>query len=1569
MRLLIDRLKGWTELLLVLLVVLASAGSSDALAQFFNNSGGGNSGFTGRPLITIEISVDKANLQANLAGNSFTNLALPYTNTITVVVKQDGRLFPAENVAIDLIDLSLGALLYLDGDSEHEDEDGNPLAFRRLTFEETSGIVTAHFTTATLPGTATIVASAQDPNTGQSVSASVKVNITAETRPATAMTFTGPYVNAVIAGQSRFGTPAIQNGAYSRVVSVVVNDANGNPTNPNTKVNFFLIDAPITGYPAHPGSFVIAGTDGDPQEGGLNFSAPGGQFLTKGVRPLDRLVLNSAQFRTVQTVNSETSLAIQAARPFGLDRLTAIPYVIGRTENAAILSPSFTDLTGVASTILTYPVTRIGQTAILMACTEDFVSCGVLNTCDTSGANCKSVFLGATNGTDWVLTTSATELGPNSTTPVKLCLKDPNFTPLAATAIRYDMSTAGVAKVKVNEVEGKQGQVMTGADGCATVTIQSSGQPPGSKDIVLSFIADNVPVASAVKITIKGPGEGKIDGVSTCQVTSEGSNKIDPATDKPTQPTATCSVQMQLVDDNFSPLAGLLVTVGEGSAPDGGVFSVVFSPAEGNFGKTDDKGALAATVNFTGAGDFSIPFKVLNGTATYTLKFKVPAPTDKPDEEEEPLVIETSSLPDAIAGSTYTVALSATGGKTPYIWSLTGAPAGIRIGSSTGFIEGTLTTIGTFNFIAQVKDSTSPTNQSATANLSINVGSGSDPTEPLEISTTTLADGTVGTFYTALLKATGGKTPYSWSILNGVLPGGIRLDPSTGVLSGTPTAPGKFSFVVKLADSAGATGLASLELVVKTADGSGGGSVTPASLRLLVSSPDLPSSGQPSVTLTAVASDSTGVVLKDVGVQFQVKSTEADGKTPNGSIQVITSITDDKGVATASLSTGGNKRNRIITVGAASGEIVANSVNVTVTGTTLKVSGVDSGASVLVGDTLKLIFELKDSSGAGIPGAILNVSSALNGLALPPVESNASGSALSVTTNSSGVVEVNLKINQNGQDTITARWDGNVADPTTLSLTASSDKITIEVVDANTNRENLVGINSIGNVRVTWTSLVNCADPNGCLVSPADIALVATKGDLDVTNPGGNPLLATIRSSVPGGSVITATGNTTRNSQPVKVASAPKSIQFVSTEPLPNKFVVQANPSTIPVNVPPSTSSQSTITATVRDANDNPVPGIQISFKVTKDTSGGTVSAASATTDFSGQASVVYFAGSSATPENGVVIKATATSPVNLEATTQLTVSKREVFITLGTGNTITEPDPTTYALPYNVLVNDIVGGAVQGATVVLNTVPSQYRKGQYVWNGVVWVPVVAISCPNEDTNNNGILDLGEDEDGNLNGRLDPGNVVTTSVATIATDADGFGKFDVLYAQQYASWINNVLTARTKVGGSEDEESAIFVLPPSAADVGSEKVPPPGQRSPFGVLPNCAVPVEKEAGLTLTTNLPSTGLSIAVGGANFLSNDTKSGSVTVTVNLPGIAVDLTGTTVAAQANSIVSIVSITVPSFLPTTGNTVVFSVTVHNTSATDDVPVAPAPAGTPVGTVTFEVGDAKVVVPIRLIP
>ena len=69
---------------------------------------------------------------------------------------------------------------------------------------------------------------------------------------------------------------------------------------------------------------------------------------------------------------------------------------------------------------------------------------------------------------------------------------------------------------------------------------------------------------------------------------------------------------------------------------------------------------------------------------------------------------------------------------------------------------------------------------------------------PLSIATTSLPDGRQNVVYTATLAASGEVTPYSWSLASGALPPGLFLTSGTGVISGTPTAPGTFSFTARV---------------------------------------------------------------------------------------------------------------------------------------------------------------------------------------------------------------------------------------------------------------------------------------------------------------------------------------------------------------------------------------------------------------------------------------------------------------------------------------------------------------------------------------------------------------------------------------------------------------------------------------------------------------------------------------------------------------------------------------------------------------------------------------------------
>lgn len=85
---------------------------------------------------------------------------------------------------------------------------------------------------------------------------------------------------------------------------------------------------------------------------------------------------------------------------------------------------------------------------------------------------------------------------------------------------------------------------------------------------------------------------------------------------------------------------------------------------------------------------------------------------------------------------------------------------------------------------------------------------------PLNIDTLTLADGTTGVLYSQTVQATGGLPSYTWSILSGILPPGLVLAANSGIISGTPTTAGSYSFVVKVVDSKNRSDSQSLTITI-----------------------------------------------------------------------------------------------------------------------------------------------------------------------------------------------------------------------------------------------------------------------------------------------------------------------------------------------------------------------------------------------------------------------------------------------------------------------------------------------------------------------------------------------------------------------------------------------------------------------------------------------------------------------------------------------------------------------------------------------------------------------------------
>jgi uncharacterized repeat protein (TIGR03803 family) len=160
------------------------------------------------------------------------------------------------------------------------------------------------------------------------------------------------------------------------------------------------------------------------------------------------------------------------------------------------------------------------------------------------------------------------------------------------------------------------------------------------------------------------------------------------------------------------------------------------------------------------------------------------------------LHLVTTDLTKGVVSVPYSQILKATGGTQPYLWgALSKLPAGLTVDQSGGFLIGTPTQFGTYQVTVGVQDSSStPLQASGTFPLKIDSG--------LQLSQA-LPNGVVGTAYNNTAVASGGLGPYKWALTSGKLPDGLTLNATSGVVFGTPTKAGKFSFAITLQDGEG----------------------------------------------------------------------------------------------------------------------------------------------------------------------------------------------------------------------------------------------------------------------------------------------------------------------------------------------------------------------------------------------------------------------------------------------------------------------------------------------------------------------------------------------------------------------------------------------------------------------------------------------------------------------------------------------------------------------------------------------------------------------------------------------
>ena len=326
----------------------------------------------------------------------------------------------------------------------------------------------------------------------------------------------------------------------------------------------------------------------------------------------------------------------------------------------------------------------------------------------------------------------------------------------------------------VQNVGYSQTLVATGGAGSNVWSLQSGTLPAGLNLSAAGVISGTPTATGNSSFTVRVTDSGSQFVLQSLTIVINGAVSVTTST----LPNAVSGVAYNTALVAANGLGGFTWSITSGTLPSG----LTLNPATGVISGT---AASATTANITvRAADTG------NNAATANLSLQV----------LPPVTITTLTLPEGVRNFTYSqnsLSIVATGATNVYTFAISAGtlPAGLTL-SPAGLLAGTPSVAGTFTFTVRVTDaSTSQATQQYT--LVINAS--------LIVSTVTLPPATQGTLYSQALTATGGVAPLTWAIVptSTASQAGLTINPTTGLLSGTPNTFGKLDIDIQLQDFAG----------------------------------------------------------------------------------------------------------------------------------------------------------------------------------------------------------------------------------------------------------------------------------------------------------------------------------------------------------------------------------------------------------------------------------------------------------------------------------------------------------------------------------------------------------------------------------------------------------------------------------------------------------------------------------------------------------------------------------------------------------------------------------------------